>query len=155
MRLLTPTNERDARVLYYSVSSKPTASDNMEVTLGYARSDDDIWRNIYSGGAINWTNLPGSTIDIAAGYANQNFMRSTEDYYRKWYTMVYAEDIYNKYTVCITPPKGESTSIDYCKSGFNDCDKGANCILDNDKGTSPTSAVSETGGKSRKNTTES
>merc|ERR1712157_47370 len=117
MRLLTPKNTEEAELIY-QLRSKG-ADSYMQVPLGITRASDGQLRSIYTDKKA-WTNFHGNDYDH---YGDRDFAVATAGY---WYVNNFGS-CPNCKTVCIAPEDGETTDIDFCATGFNDCHEGASC----------------------------
>ena len=130
MKLLTPKNAEEAS-LVYQLRSKPGGYYYMQVPMGVTRKSDGQWRSIYTDNKA-WTNFQYNDND---NYGNRDFAYGYAYYSQSyWYVSNFGNPSSNCRTVCIAPEDGESTDIDFCASGFNDCHEGASCTNGGDSG---------------------
>ena len=130
MRLLTPKNAEEA-ALVYQLKSKPGAIYNMKVPFGITRASDGQWRNIYTNNKA-WVHFEHNDYDKNG---DQNFICGDTYYLQAyWYitNFEYCPSMFSSRTICIATE--ESTKIDFCATGFNDCHEGASCTNDGDAG---------------------
>ena len=152
MRMLTPDDKEDWDSLIGKLRLKPGgkwAYPGMYVPLGIIRRNDGEWRNIYTYNKT-WTNFncKNSYCTDFDGYGNRDFAfgSSYSAYYSPesgfaWYDTNFGFSTcnlqsckFNARTICIAPQDGESTDIDFCGTGFNDCHEGASCTNGGDDG---------------------
>ena len=128
MRMLTPENSEE-NALVYQLRNKPGGYYSMNVPIGITRRYDGQWRNIYTYNKA-WTN----SMNDYDGYGNRDFAYANSYYSQSYW---YDDDFgvpSNVRTICIAPQDGESTDVDFCGSGFNDCHEGASCTNGGDAG---------------------
>ena len=98
--------------------------------LGITRASDGQWRSIYTDNKA-LTNFHVNDYD---NYGDRDFAFTTADYSQAyWYVTNFGSCPYCR-TVCIAPEDGETTDIDFCATGFNDCHEGASCTNGDDSG---------------------
>ena len=131
MRMLTPKNSEENSIVY-QLRNKPGGYYSMRIPFGVTRRYDGQWRNIYTYNKLAWTN----DMDDFDGYGNRDFVYGQ---LHSYYSRTYWND--NDFgvpsdarTICIAPQDGESTDVDFCGTGFNDCHEGASCTNGGDAG---------------------
>ena len=137
MRLLTPKNTEEAELIY-QLRSKPGADKYMQVPLGITRASDGQWRNIYTNNKA-WINF-GSMSNENDYYGDRDFAYGSATYFGSanlfWFVTNFgtlsSSYPYSSRTICIATE--ESTEIDFCATGFNDCHEGASCTNAGDAG---------------------
>ena len=130
MRMLTPENSEES-LLIYQLGRKPGGLYQMRVPLGVTRRYDGQWRNIYTYNKA-WTNWRYNDLD---GYGNRDFAYASAYYTGSyWYATDFGQSTDYGRAICIAPKDGESTDIDFCGTGFNDCHEGASCVNGGDAG---------------------
>merc|ERR1719410_1333517 len=128
MRLLTPQNAEEAELIY-QLRSKLDAYSYMKVPFGITRTSDGQWRSIYTDNKA-WTNFRDNDNDR---YGDRNFVYGYAYYSQAyWYVTNFGNPSSNSRTICIATE--ESTEIDFCATGFNDCHEGATCTNGGDAG---------------------
>ena len=138
MKLLTPTSPETSGIVYAMRQTVAGFYSNyFRVVIGYARAADGVWRNIYTGDEITWSNFCDETIDwrcaldtgspITDDLGMITNFATVYSYTKKdiWYTAGFpgAEQ-----TFCVSPDEGEVINVqDYCAVGLHDCDRSATC----------------------------
>ena len=127
MRMFTPENLKEAELL----SQLRNKRGNMRVPLGVTRRSDGHWRNIYTGDKA-WTYFRRNEND---SYGSRDFAFATNQLsYPHWYAVNFESLTSYARTVCIALKDGESTEIDFCATGFNDCRENSFCSNDDENG---------------------
>ena len=125
MKMLTPKNAEEA-ALVSQLRSKPSGYYYMQVPLGVTRASDGQWRNIYTDNK-SYTNFQYSS-NQNDNYGDRDFAYAYAYYTQSyWYVTNFGNPSSSARTVCIAPEDGESTDIDFCATGFNDCHEGSSC----------------------------
>ena len=141
MKLLTPTSPETSGIVHaMRLKVAPQMYSFFKVRIGYARASDGVWRNIYTGEEISWSNFCDDSVDwrcaldwgspITDDYGMVNNFATAYSYTSKdtWYTLSFGGSEYRQRTFCVSPEEGESIQVpDYCAVGLHDCGRGATC----------------------------
>ena len=141
MKLLTPTSLETSGIVH-AMRRKVAAylPDYFKVVIGYARTSDGAWRNIYTGQEITWSNFCdrskgmiywGCSLDPSTDdYGMINNFATVSSFHNKdtWYSTTFGGSELRQRTFCVSPEEGEAIDVpDYCTVGLHDCGQGAAC----------------------------